>query len=253
MTVHVDRFGEGEPLVFLHGWGLHGDIWRPTAEALTGDRSLHLVDLPGHGRSAPLPPEPAAWASAITEAVPENATWIGWSLGGLIALQAALGDWPPKRLVLVGSTPRFTCTTDWPHAVEPDVLAEFSHALANDWCSTLLRFLALQARGSEKGREELRRLREDAFAAGEPDPAGLAAGLQLLAGVDLRGALADIRVPALVIQGERDTLAPVAAARALVAKLPNAQLETIRGAGHAPFLSHPDRFLTVLEPFLHEC
>jgi len=49
-----------------------------------------------------------------------------------------------------------------------------------------------------------------------------------------------------MIHGERDTLVPLAAAQATVDRVPGAELRIIAGAGHAPFLSHPDRFIEAL-------
>ena len=43
--------GSGPPLVMLHGWAMHGGIFAPLAARLERHFQLHLVDLPGHGRS----------------------------------------------------------------------------------------------------------------------------------------------------------------------------------------------------------
>ena len=49
--LHVDVVGSGPPLVLLHGWAMHGGIFAPLVEALRAHRTLHVVDLPGHGHS----------------------------------------------------------------------------------------------------------------------------------------------------------------------------------------------------------
>ncbi len=90
------------------------------------------------------------------------------------------------------------------------------------------------------------------FRYGEPVTAALHAGLRLLQEQDRRGVLGNIAVPALVIQGERDRLVPMGAARYLAEHLPQARLAPVPGAGHAPFLSHPDAFLERLEDFLRD-
>ena len=88
--LHVERIGNGPPLVLLHGWAMHGGIFAPLVEALRGHRTLHVVDLPGHGhnRDCGVPLQLEACAQAVLDAVPD-APWCGWSLGGLIALAAA--------------------------------------------------------------------------------------------------------------------------------------------------------------------
>src|SRR5690606_28576403 len=50
-ALHVDIVGSGPPLVLLHGWAMHGGILAPLVERLRAHRTLHVVDLPGHGHS----------------------------------------------------------------------------------------------------------------------------------------------------------------------------------------------------------
>ena len=62
----------------------------------------------------------------------------------------------------------------------------------------------------------------------------------------------DLTQTVLVVAGERDTLTPLPASHYLAEHLPDARLVTIKGAAHAPFLSHPDEFMKHLTSFLHE-
>ncbi len=253
MKLFSTRAGQGPDLVLLHGWGLHSSVWDETAAQLAQRFRVTLIDLPGHGRS-PTPVGPytlATLAQALAETAPAQATWLGWSLGALAAMQVALlHPAQVSRLVLVTATPRFTQTTDWPHAVAPQVLDEFHAALAADHHATLRRFLALQLRGSEGARATQQQLEALLVQQGAPNLAGLNAGLALLRDSDLRRDLAAIYCPTLVMAGERDTLTPPAAQRHLAEHLPRAQLSVIAGAGHAPFLSHGAAFMHDLNMFL---
>ena len=153
--------GQGADLVLLHGWGMNGAVWSELAEALGADYRLHLIELPGHGdRPLQTGPELADWARACLEAAPPRAAWVGWSLGGLVAVQAALSA-PQRvsRLVLAAGTPRFVQGPDWAPAVARATLKEFGAALVRDPETTLDRFLGLQVRGSSDARGTLRRLR----------------------------------------------------------------------------------------------
>lgn len=250
--IHVESSGQGPDMVLLHGWGLHGGIWQGIAPLLAPHYRLHIIDLPGHGRSAALANEYTLEnvARAVMQAAPEHATWIGWSLGGRVALSAAAQGAPITRLVLIGTNPCFTRRNDWPHAMPAEELEQFAAALHDDWQGTLQRFLAVQARGSERARDELRALRQELFTHGQPRPEALAGGLEILRSADLRPLLPSIARPTLVLHGARDTLAPLAAAEYTAAHLPHGHLHVIEGAGHAPFLSHPDAFLAALEGFL---
>jgi pimeloyl-[acyl-carrier protein] methyl ester esterase len=252
VSLYIDVRGSGPDLVLLHGWGLHGGLFGPVITPLTERYRLHLVDLPGHGRS-PMLSEAYTLehvARAVSREVPAGAAWLGWSLGGRIALAAAANGAAIDRLILVGTNPCFTRKPDWPHAMPGEELAQFAASLRDDYRATLQRFLAVQSRGSASAREELRGLREALFAHGEPDPRALAGGLEILRGADLRPALRRIAQPTLVLHGARDTLAPLAAAEYTAAQLPNGTLAVIEGAGHAPFLSHPEQFLAAVEMFL---
>ncbi len=254
MSLYIDIQGSGPDLVMLHGWGLHGGLFGPVIEPLAQHFHLHLVDLPGHGRSPMLEGDYTldTVAKAIADDVPADAHWLGWSLGGRIALAAANDGAAINRLILVGANPCFTQKPGWPHAMPEAELEQFATSLRDNYKATLQRFLAVQSRGSERAREELRNLRDSLFAHGEPDPQALAGGLEILRSADLRLALAAITQPTLVLHGERDTLAPLAAAEYTAARLPNGKLEVIAGAGHAPFISHPELFTRALVEFLHD-
>jgi pimeloyl-[acyl-carrier protein] methyl ester esterase len=184
---------------------------------------------------------------------PEPLTIVGWSLGGQLALRwAQLHPAQVKKLVLVATTPCFVRQDDWSCAMAAEVLQEFADSLLQNHALTLKRFLALQVRGSENEKEILADLRARLFTKGEPDVEALKGGLEILRDTDLRDTLAQIKQPTLVINGERDTLTPKNAAAALAQALPNARLQIIQGAAHAPFLSHPTIFMQHLKSFLHE-
>ncbi len=245
MMLWHERQGSGPDLVLVHGWGLHGGIWGELPARLAQHFRVTTLDLPGHGRSREVNSDLSldAFADRVAELCPDAAVWLGWSLGGLIALNAARRH-PHKlaKLVLVGATPKFVRAPDWPHAMPAGTFADFASSLRRDYRATLLRFLSLQVGDKESARSQLKQLRADMFAHGEPQPAALAAGLAVLEQTDLRAQLADIQVPALVVHGSHDRLAPPAAGEFLAARLPQARLLRLDGAGHAPFLSHAELF-----------
>ncbi len=265
-ALHIDVTGSGAPLLLIHGWGMHGGMWGGVAERLAEHFRVLTVDLPGHGFSVgrdlsrhngDVGINPDLLIDAIADQLAaqfdEPLAVCGWSLGGQIALHWAL-RYPQqiRRLALVASTPCFVRRPGWECAMAEETLAEFAAALQQDYAPTLRRFLALQVRGSERERELLSVLRNALSSRGEPDLGALQSGLDILRGCDLRSVLPDIVQPALVIGGERDTLTPPLAAHFLAAQLPDAKLAIIKGAAHAPFLSHPDEFMEHLMSFLHE-
>src|SRR5690242_9447668 len=129
--MHIDDEAEGPDLVMLHGWAMHSGIFAPLARALASRFRLHLVDLPGHGASRDDADrlDLVETTRRIAAATP-RAIWLGWSLGGLLALQAALDESENVRgLVLIASSPRFVAGGDWPLGVAAKVLAGFSAGL----------------------------------------------------------------------------------------------------------------------------
>jgi pimeloyl-[acyl-carrier protein] methyl ester esterase len=253
--LHVQAAGQGRPLVLLHGWGLHGGLFGPVVPSLARTHRVHAVDLPGHGRSAPLRPFTLAGVVGELErtfaATPGAIDVLGWSLGGVAALAWARAH--PRRirrLVLVATTPKFVADAGWPHAMERGTLARFADELGVAYRLTLQRFLSLQVQGSEDGRATLAALRHQLFAHGEPDAAALRDALGALAATDVRDAVRDIAQPTLVIGGDRDTLSPLPASEWLADAMPDARLLTIRGAAHAPFLSHRTAFAAAVAEFL---
>ncbi len=252
--LHVEITGKGPPLVLLHGWAMHGGIFAPLTEALRERRTLHVVDLPGHGhsRDCTVSLQPQACAEAILAAVPD-APWCGWSLGGLIAQQAAL--LAPQRvpaLALICATPKFVRADDWPQGMAREVFTGFEAGLRSDWRATIDRFIALEAFGSDHMREELKLLRDAVLARGEPSPRVLAEGLAVLEQSDLRAQLPQLAVPSLWLAGRRDRLVNPDAMQASAECAPNARFVQIEHAGHAPFLTHADAVAQALLGFLDE-
>jgi pimeloyl-[acyl-carrier protein] methyl ester esterase len=232
--------------VLLHGWGFHSQVWSPCQAALADRYRVTAIDLPGHGRSIGAAPDDLqGWVERLCQQLPA-AVWVGWSLGGLVSLAAAQTV-PSKvrRVIAVASSPRFVRAPDWPHAVAREVLDAFADELERDYRKTLTRFLALQLRGDDAGRAELRRLRELMFAH-PPSPDGLRAGLRILREADLRMDRPAPACPVRYILGERDALVPVE----VVSDLGAARVSVIEGAGHAPFVSHLSRFLDALNEAL---
>lgn len=254
-TVYFEQMGTGPDMVLIHGWGLHGGIFSSLVEQLAGDYRVTTVDLPGHGHS-PAPHHHLdldKMADVLVRLIGKPAVWLGWSLGGLVAMNlASRHPLAVNALILVSATPRFVKSEDWPHAMAPETLQGFAADLTKDYRQTLDRFLSLQAGNEKNSRELIRRLREQVLKHGEPDPMALAAGLDILRDTDLRPQLASLEQPALVINGGRDRLTPPAAGEYLANNLANGQYTLFDNAGHAAFLSHEQAFTARLKEFLHE-
>ncbi len=242
MTLHVESLGHGPDLVLLHGWGLHGGVWRSLADRLAGAWRVHLVDLPGHGHSRAAPfGRLDDVVDAVAPHVPRGARLCGWSLGGLVAMRlAARHPGHARSLALVSATPCFVRRTDWPHAMAPETLSRFEQGLRADPAATIHSFVSLNALGGPEARARVRELAACLVERGTPGADTPAAGLAVLREADLREDARTLALPVTVVHGGRDALVPVGAGRWLGSALPRARLVEIGGAAHLPFVSHAD-------------
>ena len=250
--LHTEITGRGAPLVLLHGWAVNRRVFEDLAARLSPRFEVHSVDLPGHGDSAGIgcDPDPGAIAARVFDAVPDGAVWVGWSLGGMIALAGALTA--PERiraLVMVASSPRFSRTDGWRHAMEAETIGRFADRLREDYGAALWDYLALQFPGAGRSDPRVRALHE-AQSAAPPARDAITAGERILLDADLRAASAGVRVPSLLVTGALDAMVLAKVAADWTAIWPELATERIAGAAHSPFNTHPEAFIDALDRFL---
>jgi pimeloyl-[acyl-carrier protein] methyl ester esterase len=215
-------------LLLIHGWGFDSRVWSPLADRLADHCRVRLLSLPGYGEAF----DPAS--------LPSGTVLCGWSQGALVAMQLAHAH-PDRiaRLILVGATPRFVASSDWPHAQASSLLEAFTAGVHSRTAATLKRFAGLVSHGDADARTAMRHLQAliDAHC---PATDTLLAGLADLGRTDLRGLVGTLRQPTLLLHGEYDALMPLSAAHWLADRLPAARLFALPGRGHAPFLTATD-------------
>ena len=239
--MHIDVHGKGNDhsIVLIHGWAMHGGIFRPLVERLARHAQVHVVDLPGHGlsREDARGFDLAESVDRIVHRVPPS-IWVGWSLGGLVAMRAAMvASASVRALALVCASPCFANNEGWTHGVPVELLRQLGQDLATDYRGTIARFLALEAQDDEHAIQCLRELRAQVFERGEPDPGALETALYTLEHTDYSGAMAHIQCPSVWIAGGRDRLVPWQAMM-VGAEQAGGRFHRIDGAAHAPFLTH---------------
>jgi pimeloyl-[acyl-carrier protein] methyl ester esterase len=227
-------------LVFFHGWGATGRVWEGQVAAL------------GHRLTVLTPTVPvweAGWFSDFLRELPlQNCLLVGWSLGGMLLLEALSGltDPSPGGLVLVGVPAVFTRRPDYPWGQPPAMVRAMRRTLAANPRQVLAAF-AEQCLAP--GEAALVCQARAAFA-GPTDPASLAAGLDYLLTRDLRTLLHRLPAGAVVIQGQEDRIVPPGQGRFLEEQLAGARLNLLPGAGHLPFLTQAAAFNGILETCL---
>jgi 3-oxoadipate enol-lactonase len=242
--------GAGEPLVFLHSLGCDLRLWEHVATGFVARHRVVRCDLRGHGRSPAGTPEPsiddqvADLIALLDHLGLRSVSLIGISVGGLIALAAALRHRQRvRRLVISASAARIGTRESWAERmalVRSRGLEAMADALVARW--VMPQFAAREAAIVAELRSGLVRTPAD----------GYLAMCATLRDTDLRAEAEGLRVPALVLSGEHDPAVPPALGRELADVLPDADWRMIRGCGHLPPVEQPAAVITAIAPFLSE-
>jgi 2-succinyl-6-hydroxy-2,4-cyclohexadiene-1-carboxylate synthase len=232
------------PIVLLHGFTLTGRSWDPVLERLEGAEAV-APDLRGHGDARDRRPIDFASVSAdVAAAAPEGAILCGYSLGGRVALRAAV-DHPGRfgRLVLIGASPGIADRSEREARRRADeALAERAEAMTMEAFAHEWEQHDVFAGQPPDVRALVRtdRLRND--------PRALAAALRGLGtGVmePLWDRLGQLDVPVTLVVGERDHKF-VAIARRMAERIADAELVVADGGGHAVHLERPEAVAELL-------
>ena len=168
---------------------------------------------------------------------------VGWSFGGMVSMQlAAQLKGKVSRLVLIGAPARFT---------QKAVMEKIYNRMQADFQGTLEWFYKFCFSSNERSRNEFGEIMKLLGEFIPPfDADELLAGLRLLMKLDVRDLLGRIAVPTLIIQGSKDKVCPPEEAEFLAKKIKNARVSIIDNAGHAPFLTQPDKVNALIEEFI---
>jgi malonyl-CoA O-methyltransferase len=241
-----------QELVLLHGWGTNREIWRPLLVVLRPWANITLLDVPGCAPSGAAGADLGQTLTDIVACCPPRAVYVGWSLGGQLAVELALRY--PQRVAAVitlCSNPCFVAAQNWP-GMEEAVFSGFLAGASGDPVTTLKRFDSLQVVGSAEPRQLLRQLRQ---LGREQATASLLAGLHWLQDLDQRQRLQALQQPQLHLLGARDGLLPSVLAQHLTDLLratPTARVQVLAGASHVAPMDCVVSLATVLKSYLAE-
>jgi pimeloyl-ACP methyl ester carboxylesterase/class 3 adenylate cyclase len=252
--------GEGpRDLVLVPGWVSNVEIFweEPTVvrflERLASFSRLILFDKRGTGlsdRVSDLPPLETRMddVRAVMDAVgSRRATLFGYSEGGAMCILAA-ATYPERvdGLIMVGSYPRMTSSSDYPSGVSPEQFAVMIERIGELWGGPvgLQMFMPSMVDDPRFSEWWARFLRLSASP-------GAAKALQVMnAEIDVRHVLPAIRVPTLVIHNAYDKTVSVEIGRYMAQRIPNVKYVELSGVDHEPFGSNADEILDEIEIFV---
>jgi 3-oxoadipate enol-lactonase len=225
------------PLMLCNSLGTTLEMWDPQVPALSTQFRLVRYDRRGHGRS-PVPPGPYSIDDLGRDALDllddlgiERVSFCGLSIGGMVGMWLA-SEAPERidRLVLCSAAPTLPPREQWLEraaTVRAEGVAAIADAAIDRWFTPL---------APDSLRESFRTMLV------ETPAEGYAGCCEALADVDLRGRLAAIEAPTLVVTGEDDPTAPPEIGQRLAASISGARHVTIAGARHISNAEQPATF-----------
>jgi pimeloyl-ACP methyl ester carboxylesterase len=265
-TRALELEGDGPPLVLLHGFADSADTWRRTLDLLArrGRRAL-AVDLPGYGDADPLnADEPVLEQYRVfTRAVVEHASaeaggagvlLCGNSLGGAIALRAGEEDDLPLTAI-VPVAPAGLDMPRWFALIERDPFVRALLATPVPLPQIVVRgvvgqaYRALAFAAPRRAAAEVVGSFTAQLRSRNAVAAVLANGRRLLPELHDCFELEQVRVPILLIWGDRDRMVTHEGARHVLHALPDTTYTLLDGVGHCPQVEAPQRFVDALEAF----
>ncbi len=227
---------------------MNSAVWQQCRQRLPDWINSCCIDLPGYGECTDVVASTLDdYVEHVALQLSQPVMVVGWSLGGLVSLKLAQ-RYPEKvsALFQVATSPKFVQDENWQTAIEASVFQQFASQLETNRDKTIRRFLALQVRGTDTSMQTLRQLQHSIDERGLPKAEALFTGLKILSDTDLTHDLQHIKSPVTWLLGDKDALVPVELAETLKQIPLHVDIQVLAGAGHAPFISHPDAFIDAL-------
>lgn len=262
MRSRIETEALGNPqhpaLFMVSGWGMPKEVMRPFAVKLSRKYYVVMANLPGISNDENwvdrsrlgMNYDIDALTEQLIDAAPEEAWWLGWSLGGMIAAYvAARRSSCVNGLITFSALPSFVARADWPQGMPLETFDAFESMVKSAPAQGLKRFLSLQTLGAPQAKTLMKTLSQ-AIPMDALNPTALVAGLRLLKSLDVRREWALLNVPNLHILGQQDAL--LASATIANQAGQNALQEhlLLDECAHQPFIEYPEICLQKIEKFI---
>lgn len=255
LTWHYESCGQGDPIVFIHGFGGSGLWWSAQKDFLSKDYQVIVLDLPGHGQSGWMPVTLNDMAVDIRQILNSlgalHVSVAASSFGGLIALELyrIMAD-HIMRISFVGSIPKFARGPNYPAGLDIAKIRTLSSQFNGNYASVLEIFFRSLFTIQERDSERFKWVKQMYARQPVPHPESLKVFLDILEKTDLRDRLSSTICPLQFITGEEDYICPPEIMDWVAEHAYNARFDVIEGCGHLPFLTEMDEYNRLLEDFL---
>jgi len=250
ISIYYEQAGTGMDLVLIPGLGASTHVWYPQLRSLSSGLRVTALDPRGHGQSEkPAGPYSirmmAEDAAALLDASKiTRAMVVGSSMSAMVAVElAAMRPDLIEGLILVGG---FAVLS----AAGREAFEQRAVLAETEGMAPLADLVPARAFGahSHETQPGLVGLFRQAILSN--DPAAYAASCRAIRDADVTPSLGLVRCPTLILVGEQEQVAPLAAARTLKAGIPHAQVRVVPNAGHLPFLEQPAWFNAAVQEFV---
>lgn len=246
--ININYIVQGEnrasEIILLHGWGASIEAFAPVYKYLSKKNKVYVIDMPGFGKSEEPPKTYCVldYSKIILEFINKldikNPTLIGHSFGGRVIMKL-VGElrYTPKNIILVDSAgikPRRKLSY---------YVKVYSYKLAKNFAKLLF--------SKEKSEKIIDNMRKNK---GSTDYKNASDNMRSVfvnvVNEDLRYTLPNIKVPTLLIWGEKDLDTPLKDAKIIEKLVPDSGLVVLKGAGHYSYLDNLNEFLIIVDNFL---
>jgi pimeloyl-[acyl-carrier protein] methyl ester esterase len=202
--------------IWLHGFATTPEIWS------AGGPPLNFDDLDRE-------------ADKVAKSVSQGDILIGWSMGGMVAIKAAvLAQEKLKALVLVSTTPKFLRSSDFAAGLPPVLIKRLEKKIETEGTKAFHDLIFKNGHAIGLAHLPIEQAERE---------------LAELTRVDLRSELQKIKSPTLIIHGDCDEICLPAAAKYMHEKIAGSELVMLKGVGHAPMVEAPELFNSIINKY----
>ena len=238
-------------IVILNGWAMPFGIWAHFCDLLKSNityKSCSVIDI---DRCLGVD----QWSQYLDDLIQPDTLIVGWSLGGMLAIDYAHQH--PEKLrgvCTLQTNPKFVATDDWPSAMTHEAFDGFKQLAGSeakaDINNLIKRFAFLTTAQGLDGIGDLRALKTTFSVDAIPTQEILCQSLELLEQLDVRDQISTLKVPQFHLLGECDQLVPQSVFEQIKALNSGARIELIEGVSHCPCYSAAERIVTRVAKFM---